>query len=74
MDDEARAQYEGFRPGLYIRVQVNGMPCEFVDHFDPTYPVILGGLLPSEQNIGYVNVSFLPIHYCCCFRVGSCMM
>lgn len=22
MDDEARAQYEGFRPGAYVRVEV----------------------------------------------------
>ncbi|ELU07192.1 hypothetical protein CAPTEDRAFT_169059 [Capitella teleta] len=56
LDDESRAQYEGLRPGLYVRVQVNGMPCEFVEHFDPSYPIIIGGLLHSEQNIGYVNL------------------
>ena len=57
MDDVTRTQYEGFRPGLYVRVQVNGMPCEFVQHLDPTYPIVLGGLLAAEQNIGYVHVS-----------------
>ena len=56
MDDVTRTQYEGFRPGLYVRVQVNGMPCEFVEHLDPTYPIVLGGLLAAEQNIGYVHV------------------
>lgn len=23
MDDETRAQYEGFRPGMYVRVEVS---------------------------------------------------
>ena len=59
MDEETRAQYEGFRPGLYVRVQINGMPCEMVQHLDPTYPLILGGLLSAEQNIGYVHVSLI---------------
>ena len=57
LSDEARIKYEGFRPGLYVRVQVNDMPAEFVDNFEPTYPVILGGLLSAEQNVGYVTVS-----------------
>ncbi|XP_071805249.1 ribosome biogenesis protein BMS1 homolog [Asterias amurensis] len=56
LDDELRTQYEGFRPGLYVRVEVTGVPCEFVNNFNPTYPVILGGLLSSEDNIGYVQM------------------
>ena len=57
LDPETRTQYEGFRPGLYVRIQINGMPCEFVQHLDPSYPILLGGLLSAEQNIGYVHVS-----------------
>ncbi|KAI0235085.1 hypothetical protein LSAT2_014510 [Lamellibrachia satsuma] len=56
MDEETRALYEGFRPGVYVRLQVDNMPCEFVEHFNATYPIILGGLLSAEQNIGYVQV------------------
>ena len=61
MDEEMRAQYEGFRPGVYVRVQISQVPSEFVEHFDPGFPIVLGALLSAEQNIGYVQVSyFLP--------------
>ena len=56
MDEETRAQYEGFRPGVYVRLQISNMPCEFVTNFNATYPVVLGSLLSAEQNIGYVQV------------------
>jgi len=56
LDDAVRVKFEGFRPGLYVRIQINNMPAEFIDNMDPTYPIILGGLLSAEQNIGYVTV------------------
>jgi len=56
LSDEARIKFEGFRPGLYVRVQINDMPAEFISNFEPTYPVVLGGLLSAEQNVGYVTV------------------
>ncbi|XP_065182848.1 ribosome biogenesis protein BMS1 homolog [Sycon ciliatum] len=55
VDDETRAQLEGYRPGSYVRLEIRGMPCEFVENFDPRYPVIIGGLLSGEQNIGYIR-------------------
>lgn len=33
------------------------MPCEFVTNFDAKYPVILGGLLSSEDKMGFIEVS-----------------
>ncbi|XP_069024656.1 ribosome biogenesis protein BMS1 homolog isoform X1 [Embiotoca jacksoni] len=56
VDDETRVQYEGFRPGMYVRVEISSLPCEVVTNFDPHYPVILGGLGSSEGNIGYLQV------------------
>ncbi|XP_062989231.1 ribosome biogenesis protein BMS1 homolog [Elgaria multicarinata webbii] len=55
-DDEARVQYEGFRPGMYIRIELENVPCELVLHFDPHYPIILGGLGNTEGNVGYVQM------------------
>ncbi|XP_062330818.1 ribosome biogenesis protein BMS1 homolog [Osmerus eperlanus] len=55
VDDETRVQYEGFRPGMYVRLEVPSLPCEFVTHFDPHYPIILGALGPSEGNVGYLQ-------------------
>ncbi|NXJ62009.1 BMS1 protein, partial [Rostratula benghalensis] len=55
-DDETRVQYEGFRPGMYVRIEIENVPCEFVQNFDPHYPIILGGLGNSEGNVGYVQL------------------
>ncbi|CAJ0940947.1 unnamed protein product [Ranitomeya imitator] len=57
-DDEIRVQYEGFRPGMYLRMEIANVPCEFVINFDPHYPLILGGLGNSEGNVGYIQVSW----------------
>ncbi|XP_073542107.1 ribosome biogenesis protein BMS1 homolog [Phyllobates terribilis] len=55
-DDEIRVQYEGFRPGMYLRMEIENVPCEFVTNFDPHYPLILGGLGNSEGNVGYIQM------------------
>jgi len=58
MEDGVRVQYEGFRAGMYVRIEFEKLPCEFVNNFDPYYPVIIGGLLPGEDNIGYIQTRF----------------
>nr|XP_056705611.1 ribosome biogenesis protein BMS1 homolog [Euleptes europaea] len=56
LDDETRVQYEGFRPGMYIRVEIENVPCELVLNFDPHYPIIMGGLGNTEGSVGYVQM------------------
>ncbi|CAH1163978.1 unnamed protein product [Phaedon cochleariae] len=56
MPEDMRVQIEGFRPGMYVRIEFKNVPAEFIQHFDPTYPLIIGALNMGEENIGYVNV------------------
>ncbi|TFK23423.1 DUF663-domain-containing protein [Coprinopsis marcescibilis] len=56
IDAEARALVEGFRPGTYVRIELRNVPAEMVENFDPTFPIVVGGLLPAEERFGYVQV------------------
>lgn len=55
-DLETRHLVEGFRPGAYLRIELNNIPCEMVENFSPDYPLILGGLLGDEESMGFVQV------------------
>lgn len=56
MSDDVRVQIEGYRPGMYVRIEIRNVPAEFITNFDPTYPLVIGALNMGEENIGYVNV------------------
>ena len=56
MDDKLRVEYEGYRPGMYVRIEINKMPFEFVKNFDAHQLVIIGSLGINESNIGYAQV------------------
>ncbi|KAF9651316.1 DUF663-domain-containing protein [Thelephora ganbajun] len=56
LDEGMRTAIEGFPPGSYLRIEVQGIPCEMVENFDPTYPIIVGGLLAAEERFGFVQV------------------
>jgi len=56
LDDSLRVQYEGYRSGMYVRLEVARVPCEMVEYFSPTSPLVVGGLLKGEDQLGYVQV------------------
>jgi len=55
-DPQTRIAVEGYRPGAYVRIEIAGVPPELVNNFDPTFPFLLGGLLPGEDSLGFVQV------------------
>lgn len=69
LDDDIRVQYEGFRPGMYIRMEIDNVPCELVTNFNPSYPLIVGALLAGEENIGFVQVHLLNNYLSICLSI-----
>jgi ribosome biogenesis protein BMS1 len=55
VDAETRAAVAGLRAGTYVRLELAGVPAELVAHFDPAYPLVVGGLLPAEERMGFVQ-------------------
>jgi ribosome biogenesis protein BMS1 len=43
-----------------VRVELAAVPFEFVTKFDPRLPVVVGGLMPLEERMGFVHV-----RHCC---------
>ncbi|EGX92923.1 ribosome biogenesis protein (Bms1), putative [Cordyceps militaris CM01] len=56
LDERQRTAVEGFRAGRYAKLVLEGVPSEFVARFDARTPVIVGGLTPTEDRWGYVQV------------------
>eukprot|EP01132_Coremiostelium_polycephalum_P002311 gene2311-2850_t len=55
-DQFYRQKYEGFPIGVYVRIEFEKIPCEFSKYFDPKFPLLVGGLLSNEENLGMTNV------------------
>lgn len=55
MDEQTRIKIEGYKAGSYVRLVFKNLPCEFVENFQPKYPVVVGGLLPTESRFGIMN-------------------
>ncbi|KIW90458.1 uncharacterized protein Z519_09104 [Cladophialophora bantiana CBS 173.52] len=56
LDPISRARAEGFKAGTYARIVLDQVPFEFVRSFNPKLPVIVGGLAPTEDRFGFVQV------------------
>lgn len=55
MDSATRLKIEGYRAGSYVKIVFNNIPCEFVENMQPEFPIVLGGLLPTESRFGIMN-------------------
>ncbi|RMZ84993.1 hypothetical protein DV738_g327, partial [Chaetothyriales sp. CBS 135597] len=56
LDPASRARAEGIKAGTYARIVLDKVPYEFARSFSPRYPVIVGGLSPTEDRFGFVQV------------------
>jgi ribosome biogenesis protein BMS1 len=56
VDHATRALVEGYQPSSYVRIELISVPCEMSEHFDPTRPLVVGGLLSAEGQFGFVQV------------------
>jgi ribosome biogenesis protein BMS1 len=56
LDELSRVRVEGYKPGTYARILLEGVPCEFVENFNPRMPLIIGGLTPTEDRMGFVQI------------------
>lgn len=56
LDEATRIDIEGFRTGTYVRLEIEAVPCEMVEHFDPSHPILVGGISLAEENVGYMQV------------------
>ena len=58
LDEGQRIAMEGFRPGTYLRLRFTGVPCELMQHFDPSQPLLVGGVSPAEEGVGFMQLRF----------------
>ncbi|KAK3056795.1 Glycoside hydrolase 2 (Mannanase, beta-galactosidase) [Extremus antarcticus] len=56
LDDLTRVRAEGYKAGTYVRLSLSNVPYEFVANYNPRFPLLLGGLQPTEERMGYVQV------------------
>ncbi|KAI3962308.1 hypothetical protein MKW92_052631 [Papaver armeniacum] len=42
--------------GTYLRLDILDVPPEMVEKFDPHHPILVGVILPEEENFGYMQV------------------
>jgi ribosome biogenesis protein BMS1 len=56
MDLNSRVRVEGYKAGTYARIVLEKVPYEFAATFSPRFPVIIGGLAPTEDRFGFVQI------------------
>ncbi|KAF1836421.1 DUF663-domain-containing protein [Decorospora gaudefroyi] len=56
LDDVSRVRVEGHKAGTYVRIVLENVPYEFSAHFNPRFPILIGGLTPTEERFGFVQI------------------
>lgn len=56
LDQASRIRVEGHKAGTYARIELTQVPYEFSANFNPRFPVVIGGLTPTEERFGFVQV------------------
>ncbi|TAQ88377.1 hypothetical protein B7494_g3294 [Chlorociboria aeruginascens] len=56
LDETQRVGVEGYRAGVYAKIIIEGIASEFVDRFNARIPIIIGGLSPTEDRFGFVQI------------------
>ncbi|VDN95960.1 unnamed protein product [Rodentolepis nana] len=53
-----REKVEGISPGSYVRLQIAGVPYQFMANFDPRQPLIVGGIVKGEEAKAFIHARF----------------
>ncbi|MCJ1444085.1 MAG: Glycoside hydrolase 2 (Mannanase, beta-galactosidase) [Stictis urceolatum] len=56
LDERTRVRVEGYKAGTYARIVLENVPCEFSRGFNPRFPILIGGLTPTEERFGFVQI------------------
>ncbi|KAF2713113.1 DUF663-domain-containing protein [Pleomassaria siparia CBS 279.74] len=56
LDEASRVRVEGHKAGTYARIVLEKVPYEFSVNFTPRYPILIGGLAPTEERFGFVHI------------------
>ncbi|CAK3809347.1 ribosome biogenesis BMS1 [Lecanosticta acicola] len=56
LDEASRVRAEGHRAGTYARLIIPSIPYEFIENFNARFPLLIGGLQPTEERMGFVQV------------------
>ncbi|CAH8851293.1 unnamed protein product [Trichobilharzia szidati] len=58
LPEEVASRLEGFPPGAYVRLEIRGVPSQFIKRFDPCQPLVAGGLSSAEEAFGHLLIRF----------------
>ncbi|VDM16852.1 unnamed protein product [Hydatigera taeniaeformis] len=53
-----RETVEGVPPGSYVRLQIVGVPYQFMANFDPRQPLVVGCLVKGEEAKAFIQARF----------------